>query len=834
VSLGVGGVSETVQVSAAAMEVETTKSDLSGVVSQKQLAELPVLNRGFVGLAQLLPGGGPSRGGDARFGIQTAFGGSNVRSMYTMQIDGSDLDHPIYGFAVINVNQDAVQEFRVLRNQYDAEYSRAGTAVVNVLTRSGTNDWHGMGSYYGRDASLNARNAFATTTPPFDSTRLSGTFGGPILRNKAHFFGAVERLRQNSVQIVALPARNPFASTWNGVYGNANNETTLDGKVDYQLNARHQVSFRYLYDDLAQPSKYVLAEQYTNKAHDLAGAWNWTLSPSKLNTLYFGYLDQDTLRFQSTPDAQIVRPSFTSGRSPNLPQGFPRKRLRLNETFFWASGRHALKLGTRTAFEILNYAADYFGSGVWEFSTDLPFDPANRATWPFRYTTGSGPQTKEYHNTEWGFFAQDDWKVSERLALNLGLRYDFDTNLRSNDFMAQLVADPAFAGLANLVKSPRGNDYAHLQPRLGFAWNTQGDGRFVVRGGWGLYAVRNRPWFNIRGQVVSSQFTAEVANPGLLQAFPDRTAVLGGKSISDYIKTAGGRALYLPGDHLDLPTVNNLTLGFAKALFASTTLEVDAIHQKQTHLQTGHDANLPAMGPLSRNPRPYPQFGTVTLIDGTTTSWYNALQTSLKSRYRSAIFQISYTLARSISDGTNDNANSSTDPWHTFGNDDRGLDENDRRHALSWSSIFPLPYGVQVSAIVSLRTGNPWDIQAGQDLNGDGVNSDRPAGLVKNAGGWASDANLAIVNAYRATRRSAPITMDQLTQGSGDRLVDVRLMKQVKLTALSHLDLFFEAYNLFNWVNYENPSGNMSSASFATRTVARDPRQLQWGARFSF
>ena len=112
-----------------------------------------------------------------------------------------------------------------------------------------------------------------------------------------------------------------------------------------------------------------------------------------------------------------------------------------------------------------------------------------------------------------------------------------------------------------------------------------------------MYAVRNRPWFNIRGQVVSSQFTAEVTNAALLQAFPDRTAVLGGKSIGDYIRTAGGRALYLPGDNLDLPTVNNVTIGFATRLFANTTLEVDGIHQKQSHLQTGHDANLPAAYP---------------------------------------------------------------------------------------------------------------------------------------------------------------------------------------------------------------------------------------------
>jgi hypothetical protein len=191
-------------------------------------------------------------------------------------------------------------------------------------------------------------------------------------------------------------------------------------------------------------------------------------------------------------------------------------------------------------------------------------------------------------------------------------------------------------------------------------------------------------------------------------------------------------------------------------------------------------------------------------------------------------------LAKSISDGTNDNANTSTDPWHTFGNDDRGLDENDRRHALSWTSIMQLPYGVQVSAIVSLRTGNPWDITAGQDLNGDGINSDRPAGLVKNAGGWANETNLAVMNASRASRGRAPISRDLLTQGSGDQLVDVRLMKAIRLAPQAQLDVFFEGYNLFNHVNYENPSGNISSASFAARTVAREPRQLQWGARFRF
>ena len=222
IGLLVGGLAETVAVTASAVTIETAKSDLSGVVTQEQVAELPVLNRGFVGLAQLLPGGGPARTADSRFGIQTAFGGTNVRSMYSIQIDGGVMDHPIYGFAIVNVNQDAVQEFRVLRNQFDAEYSRAGTAIVNVVTRSGTNAMAGQLSYFGRDDSLNAKNAFAKSKPPFDSARVSGTVGGPIAQNKAFFFGALEYVRQNSVRIIALPPANPFAGEFNGVYGNGN------------------------------------------------------------------------------------------------------------------------------------------------------------------------------------------------------------------------------------------------------------------------------------------------------------------------------------------------------------------------------------------------------------------------------------------------------------------------------------------------------------------------------------------------------------------------------------------------------------------------------------
>jgi hypothetical protein len=834
IALSVGAIQESVQVvgRSAVVEIETTKSDLSAVVNQEQLSELPVLNRGFVGLAQLLPGGGPARTSDGRFGIATSFGGTNVRSMYSMQIDGGIMDHPIYGFAIVNVSQDAVQEFRVLRNQFDAEYSRAGTAVVNVVTRSGTNDVRGQVSYFGRGEKLNAKNAFASTKPPFDSARASGTIGGPVLRNKAFFFGALEYSRQNSVRIIALPAANPFAAQFNGVYDNGTRAKLGQAKIDYTASPKHAFTARFLYDNDDIIEAYELAENTALDFNDLSANWNWTLASSALNSVVVQYLDQDTQRFQLTPDTQVIRPSFTSGRSPNLPQGFPRKRYTVNDTFFWAPGMHATKFGVRMAYEDLDYLADYYGAGVWQFNTDRPLDRNDRTTWPTKFTVGSGPATRNYRNTEWGFFAQDDLRL-KNVTLNLGLRYDFDTNLRSNALIAALVANPQFTGLSNLVKADRGNDLNNIQPRAGFAWDTAGNGRTVVRGGYGLYSGRNRPWFNIRGDVVSNQFTAEITDANL-QFYPDQRAALGSRTLEDFIRTAGGRALYLPGDDLSLPYVRSATLGVAKLLPGDTSLEVDFIHQVQKDLQTGRDANLPAQGPLTTNPRPYPQFSSVTLINSLTGSTYDAIQAQLRRRYKGTTWQASYTLSKAISDDTNDNASFNTDPWHTFGNDDRGLDENDRRQALSVSVIAPLPWEIQLATIVSLRSGVPWDVTAGVDLDRDGNNQDRPAGLVKNAGGTSSEGNLAIINNFRQSRNLAPITIEQLRRTSRDRVVDLRATKQFTIGTHRRFGVFLEAYNLLNTVNYENPSGVITSASFTTYTTARDARQIQWGARIQF
>ena len=844
----------------ATLEIETTTADVSGVVAREQLDELPVINRGFVGLAQLLPGGAPSLSGDARFGIQTTFGGANVRSGYSTLIDGADVDHPIYGLAIVDVDQDAVQEFRVNHNQYDAQYGRAGTAVVDVVTRSGTNDYAGMFTYFGQNQDLNARNFFVTTAqPPFSETITSATFGGPIIKDRMHFFASDEYLNQNSPVIESLPASNPFASTYNGIYTGLTDEKLVQAKVDFEKSANDNFNLRYLLEDQTITSSYSLYENYKPITfHDGILTWVHVFSPTKINNGQLEYLDENTGRYQTVTGPEIIRPSFTSGSAPNLPQGYPRHRVAINDTFYWIKGRNSIRIGTRMGFERLYQEGNFFGAGVWTFNTNNPFVAGNPSTYPIQYEVGSGPSTVLYRNIELSYFLQDDIKLSPRFTLNAGVRYDAETNLRENRSVDEMLNNPVLPGLSTFVSANRGNYLDGIQPRLGLAFDMFGNGRTVVRAGFGGMTARNRPFFDTQMMAQDSAFEVIVTNPALLATYPSQTAVLGGLSIEQYALQNGNRALYLVGNHLNIPYVYEMSLGVEKALFKDTVLTVDGLRQIQTFLQSGRDMNLPAVGPVSTHPRPLTQFGSVTVFNGTTSAYYTALDVQLKSQFKRVAAGLSYTLSKSISDGLDDNTSAISDPFHEYGNNDRGYDEEDRRSGLALSPLIKIPWDFQVSSIISLLTGPPWNIEYGKDFDGDGNTQDRPAGLAKDTGGRGNAADLAIINAARTSTTSTtlpsglvipalnaancaatssclgPVTMAELNQSDGQEKIDVRLTKGFNFKERYRLEMFMEGYDILNTPSFQPPNATISSPDFLERSAANNPRQMQWGARFIF
>ena len=294
--MGVASLAENITVAAESPLVEVTKAQPSSVVEASQLQTLPTITRNFLTLSQLLPGSGPTAG-TGKFAF-TKFGGvADQRNGYTTLIDGGSVDDTDWGSPTINVTQDAVQEFKVFRNQFDAQYGAALSAVVTVVTKSGTNQFSGSGFYFGRDNALNAKNYFATTKPPFNQTRVGGSFGGPILKNRTHFFAAAEHLKVNATAIVALPASNPFATQENGVFETPSRDDMLTSRSITARRSAHGLVGRYAYDNqsiggIKKPTMVVdglsLGANSTDDiihAHSLVVEDNWVLSSNKVNTL---------------------------------------------------------------------------------------------------------------------------------------------------------------------------------------------------------------------------------------------------------------------------------------------------------------------------------------------------------------------------------------------------------------------------------------------------------------------------------------------------------------------------------------------------------------------
>ena len=380
----------------------------------------------------------------------------------------------------------------------------------------------------------------------------------------------------------------------------------------------------------------------------------------------------------------------------------------------------------------------------------------------------------------------------------------------------------------------RTNDYTNFQPRLGATYDVRGKGALVLRGGVGRYSTRNRQYFQMTTQDRTLGTAVLITDPNQLKFYPDINAVLGGRSLTDYVASGGARSLFLIANDYVLPYSWNTTFGAGWQLNRVTSLDVDYVHDLGKKQLGAFDLNLPASGAIgAANPRPVSNYSEVKVMQNNTTSWYNALETQLRTRVRGAdSLQVSYTLAFSQRDGVNHYQN-------YFGTmrtpQQFGYQEGSQRHNLTISGSTHVPWDFQVSGIVRWLSGSPYTVQAGVDLDGDGqTQSDRPAGLPITVGMGDVASQMAIVNVFRASRNLSPIARD-LLDVEQYLSVDARLTKRVHLTGSHRIDLFIEGYNLTNHVNFNpNVTANLVSTSFLARTSASDPRQIQWGFRYAF
>lgn len=837
--LSVATLQQSVTVSASEAVIETSRSELSSVVASTQLEELPNLGRNFIELAQLLPGSAPDNS-TVQFFNSTKFGGvADQRNGFTTMIDGGDIDDAIWGSTTVNFTEEAVQEFRVLRNQFDAEYGSAMAAVVSVVSRAGTNHFHGTGMYYGRDKALASKNFFAPTKPDYSQKRFGGSFGGPIIANRTHFFTAYEYNKVNTSKIIALPASNPFATTENGIFPSGGTNHMFDAKVDHQFGAKHSLTVRYLYDNqFLKRTQSVTSDSNQidefSKTHSIIGQETWTHSQRLVNAFRVHYYKQNVGNTVYSEAPGIVRPSVETGKPPYFPQFFPRHKTTIYDTLYLNLAKHDLKFGGSFANASTSFDAHVFEHGQFQFATDAPFNQNDPTTWPIFFTIAN-PGYFPWYSKQIAFFADDTWRVTPRFSLNLGVRYDLDTNLRDNDFYTRLLKDPAFAGISNFASANRGNDYSGLQPRLGFAWKIKGNGGLVIRGGFGKYMTRNRPWFQVYAESTFLGGQVTISDPNLLKNFPDVTAVLGGKTIDQYLATGGTRSPFMIGNDSKLPYALNGTIGLGWQINPNSTLEVDYIHDRGIHELGSTDLNLPPSGPVSNtNPRPVPGYGAVSVMQNYTSSQYDALETQFRTRIgRIETVLISYTLSRSFRDGVSfygDLRGTQRTPF------EKGYNDTDQRHNLTMSAASKLPYGFQVSGIAKLISGTPFWVQAGYDIDGDGsIQYDKPAGLPHTVGRGDVTSQLRIINNFRTSLGLLPIPASLLNLDPYIS-IDGRVTKIFHLRGEHHLELMFEGYNLTNHVNFTpfSVNNNLNTPAFLVRSGARDGRQAQWGVRYTF
>jgi carboxypeptidase family protein len=837
-SLGVGALNESVTVTGENPLVEVASATPLSVVNGEQLASLPVLDRNFLVVAQILPSAAPmsNLAVSTRFAV-TKFGGvADQRNGFTTIIDGTTVDDATWGSPVINMTQDAVQEFKVFRNQFDAQFGAALNAVVNVVSKSGTNQFTGTGYYFGRDKNLNAKNALATSVPPFQQYRVGGTFGGPIAMSKTHLFTAVEYLNIDKANIVALPPSNPFADAQNGNYPFTVTEKIFDTKLDHRFSSRNSLMVRYAYDNQLTPSGGPTNASSTiidySRSHSVVAEDNWIVAQNKVNTLRYAVLYHNLYTLPANFDLAISRPSYSVGQNGVAPQYFPRTNHSLFDTFYVNTARHDLKIGGEVTFASSNFEAHFTEHGSFSFTTDTPFNVNDQRTWPQSFTMQT-PGFYNYKSKQLAGFVQDDWRIHDRVRLNLGVRYDIDTNLRNNDFYDMLLGLPQYAGLDYFVSSNRGNDTNNVQPRLGVTWDTRGNGKLVVRGGFGHYVTRNRPWFDETAMDKALGSAVRITDPAALSRFPDINAVLNGKSLADYVAQGGVRSLYLIDNDYKLPYATNTTAGFGWQLNTVTSLDVDVVHGFAGDQLGSTDRNLPAAGPITAsNPRPRPQFSQVGVMVNNGKAWYDAVEMQLRTRVKGTdSLQISYTYSKSMLDGVTF--------YSTFSGTDRtpdnfGRNATDTPHNLSVAASTSLPFKFQLSGVFRAISGGPRPVSAGVDLDGDlNTSGDRPPRLPQFIGRDDVASQVAIINAFRASRNLSLIDASLLAIDPVIDL-DVRLTKVIPLPGSRRCEIFLEAYNLTNHTTLYGGSSTLVSSSFGIRTTALDARQTQWGARFVF
>jgi hypothetical protein len=946
-----GQLTESVTVAGETAQVDTRSGALREVVDSQRIVELPLNGRNPLQLQLLVAGAGGRAGQGQAQNESVSINGSRTNAN-NYALDGADNHDPYFNTPSVFPSPDALEEFSLQTSSYGAEKGRNAGALMNAVTKSGTNEFHGTVFEFLRDEALNARNFFSDTVPPFERHQFGGTAGGPLRRGRTFFFVSYQRTTQESApgsvtatvltdaqrggdfSASATPLRDPRGGLFpnnvipagrlhpasqrfldafvprpnrpGGLLTFASQETLKDDqmivKADHHLSSANHLSGRLLYtfNDRAEATAnlpgFFAAIEYSN--------WSLVLndlhifSPRFTNALTFSYNDIDRRQLSIVPGDQTwsdFGAGFTRTFTADAPAGmhtqvdgyfnafsrFPlnhfRRNIQISDIVTLKVGSHLLKFGGDVRRSILDlqeffrgdpfvrFRATFTGDAAADFLLGLPSVVEQIAE------DSNRPRTTEY-----ALFVQDDWTVSPRLTMNLGLRWDpYLPFIDETDRFSQVrlgqqstvfpsapegVVFPGDAGVPRSIIESR---LSNVGPRLGFAWDPFGTSRTSVRGGYGVFYSQIRQ--QAHNQISTNQpfsLKLTINNPPGGIDHPYQTT--GNPFPFVPPQTPEERSTYRFLTPMAMtqwdPDFRNAiaqqwNLNVQQQLFGTSIATIAYVGSRGDHLFMTNELNPAIFGAPGRTldeRRPmFPIFASVTNQSSDARSSYHALQLSLNKRFSRGFSILSnYTWSKLL-----DNASGDGDgPPNPFDLDANwGLSDLDLDHRFVTSFIWQLPDltgrtgsirhvlgGWQANAIVTLEAGSPFSIVSGRDNSQSGVNRDR-ADLVGDPGLDTARPRAELVARYFNTdafRVNTPGTFGNsgrnILRGPGFAGVDFGLVKNARLMRGHFMQFRTEVFNLLNRVNLANPVNNASAPNFGQIISAGSPRVIQLAVKYSF
>jgi hypothetical protein len=868
VTLQVGGLTESVTVTSEAPQVDLTSTEIGGTVATAEMTNLPSGNRNFTGFVALLPGVVYNPTSDSSSDNVTINGqhGSGVVFLMDGGSNNDDLRGGSAG-AQARTPLEAIQEFQVITNQFDAAYGGATAGVINAVTKQGTNALRGSAFGYFTDASLTAKDFFVDQQgldkPEAQRKQWGATVGGPIVRDKMHFFFSFERSDLDEGRSRVYPTRPDKSFT-------ATQETNSYNymlRVDQQLNSSANYSLRGLWDH--QPNtNQVLGDGtkdtlYTEKDDDatLVGTFNWITRPTQLLTLRASYVqekpDRGMAQYFEAPWSEAPPMldflSYYDQAGNEYADVREMKIYSFDTAFTWylpsRLGNHDVKMGTQYQLGEHLRNDQRYTNGSFTFPTDLDFNPADPRTYPERFTIRvPGPARVLSRTHSIGTYVHDKWQVNDALTINIGLRYDLHISPLRNPYNP-FFSDPGAYPI----------DKNNIQPRVGFAYNL--GGRSVVRGGYGLFYEKQ--WIDrfepyLLNRVFSDSFIAvfpfNAADPGPSNGrLPTDPFLVNGPTVNraliDSLNPPGTVTrntgdVFLDNPDRRLAAQHQLTVGYERQLWQNLSFAADYVHTENRNQPIRYNfnpavrANTSRTGPITRVDFEglAAQLGLSPFANNVYTylniasSSYDGLAVQLEKRFANNWSgRVSYSIG--YARGNTSGLPAAVNDYQVL--DDAQLDRNegptnfDRRHTLSLSGRLDLPAlrGVTLAATARMMSGSPFSVfDSSTDADQNGVLADLlPAGTYKGTGENAIEVE------SDGGRNGA--------YGPGLFQLDVRTGYRLRFATSRTLDFFGEVFNLTNRANFNNPTGDRRSGNFLVPVSLRGggfPRQIQFGVRLGF